>query len=385
MDTMYQLITTTQELQAACDDLSTNHFLTVDTEFIREKTYYPKLCLIQVAGEDHNFIIDPLAEGMDLSAFFKLMENPEILKIFHAAQQDVEIFVRLTGSVPSPIFDTQIAAMVCGFGESVGYEALVNKLLGKSLDKASRYTDWEQRPLTERQLKYAIADVTHLRAIYEELSDKIEAQGRHEWIAEELDKLSQLSQYQIDPEESWRRLKYKNRSPEYLNLLRAAASWRERLAQVKNIPRGRLLKDEVLLQIANMNPKNMEELAQVRGALKHLNADNAQALMAALEAAREKDKDEYPKDEKRKPMLSPEQEALADVLKMLLKLQCEQTGVASKLVAKKEDIVALLLEQPDLDCLKGWRNEVFGQYAIAFLEGKLILKSQDKRISFVEA
>ena len=382
---MYQLITNTADLEAVCRRLHDEPYVTVDTEFIREKTYYPKLCLVQLAGNDDNIIIDPLADGLDLTPLFELLSNEKVLKIFHAAQQDVEIFYKLMGKIPAPIFDTQIAAMVCGFGESVGYESLVNRLLNETLDKASRYTDWEQRPLTTRQLNYAIADVTHLRQIYEHLHGRITARNRESWIEEEIAKLNEVSQYHTNPDEAWRRLKYKNRSPAYLNILRAAAAWRERTSQVKNIPRGRLLKDEVVVQIASMNPHNMDELAEVRGAMRHLNVDNAQSLMDALEKARATPKEEYPRDEKKRKQLEPEQEGLVDVLKMLLKMQCEQHGVAPKLVANKEDLAALVLGRSDVPCLQGWRYDVFGKRASQFLQGSLLLKAVRGTIQFEEA
>lgn len=381
---MYQLITTTSDLEAVCLRLHEEPYVTVDTEFIREKTYYPKLCLVQIAGVQDNIIIDPLADDIDLTPLLDLMADEKVLKIFHAAQQDVEIFYKLSGKIPSPIFDTQIAAMVCGFGESVGYEALVNRLLNETLDKASRYTDWEQRPLTNRQLNYAIADVTHLRQIYEHLHSHIVKRERQGWIAEELAKLNETSQYHVDPEEIWRRLKYKNRSPAYLNILRAAAAWRERTSQLKNIPRGRMLKDEVIVQIASMNPHNMDELAEVRGAMKHLNIDNAQSLIDALEKARATPKEDYPRDEKKRRQLEPEQEGLVDVLKMLLKMQCDQHEVASKLVANKEDIAALVLGRTDVPCMHGWRYTVFGEKAERFLSGALLLKAHKGTIQFEE-
>lgn len=381
---MYQLITTTDELQTVCTRLNNEPYITVDTEFLREKTYYPKLCLVQISGTSDDIIIDPLAEGIDLSPLYSLLANENVLKVFHAAQQDAEIFHRLMRHVPTPLFDTQVAAMVCGFGESVGYESLVNKLLEKQLDKVSRYTDWEQRPLTERQLQYAIADVTHLRDIYEALKAHIHNHGREEWIAEEMAKMNASSQYTIDPEESWRRLKYKNRSPAYLNLLRSITSWRERTAQIKNIPRGRLLKDEVLIQIASLNPKTMDELTQVRGAMRHLNADNAQALLDALATAREIPREDHPIDEKRKPMLQPEQDGLVDVLRMLLKLKSDQNGVAARLVANKDDLASLVLNTGNVPCMHGWRYEIFGQHAQAFLDGKLLLRAHNGEITFEE-
>lgn len=370
---MHRLITDNAVLSEACKRFAACEYVTIDTEFIREKTYYPKLCLVQIASHEDEVAIDPLADGIDLAPLLELLANDKVLKVFHAAKQDVEIFYQLTGAVPTPLYDTQIAAMVCGYGESIGYEALVNTIVNASLDKASRYTDWEQRPLTQRQVDYAIADVTHLRGVYESLRGQIERQGRNEWIAEEMAQMAHPESYEVDPDDMWRRLKYNNRSSAYLNLLRAAAAWRERTAQRKDIPRGRLLKDEVLLQIAAMNPKSMEELAQVRGALKHISGDNAKSLIAALEEARTLPKEQHPKDEKRKKLLSADQDVIVDVLRMLLKLQCEKHHVATKLVANKEELAALVLGK-DVACMHGWRHEVFGALAQDFLSGKLQLR-----------
>lgn len=370
---MHRLITDTDTLRAVCERFAHCEYVTVDTEFIREKTYYPKLCLIQLASAEDEVAVDPLAKDIDLSPLFALLANPSVVKVFHAAKQDVEIFYQLTGTIPTPLYDTQIAAMVCGYGESIGYEALVNTIVSASLDKASRYTDWEQRPLTQRQVDYAIADVTHLRGVYESLRDQIAQQGRTDWIAEEMAQMGHADSYEVHPEEMWRRLKYNNRSSSYLNLLRAAAAWRERTAMRKDIPRGRLLKDEVLLQIASMNPKTVEDMAQVRGALKHISGDNAKSLLEALEEARSLPKEAHPKDEKRKKLLNADQDVIVDVLRMLLKLQSEKHHVATKLIANKEDLAALVLGK-DVPCLHGWRFEVFGQLAQDFLSGQLQLR-----------
>lgn len=376
---MHRLITTTDALNTLCEKLAQAEYVTVDTEFIREKTYYPRLCLVQLAGPNDEAAVDPLAQGIDLSALFDLLANPKIIKVFHAAKQDVEIFLQLAGKIPSPLYDTQVAAMVCGYGEQIGYEALVNTILNEQLDKASRYTDWAQRPLTQRQIDYAISDVTHLRHVYESLRDEIAAKGRESWISEEMANLCETTTYVIQPDEAWRRMKYKNRSPAYLNALQAVASWRERLAQIKDVPRGRLLKDEVVLQIAAMNPKTVEDLAQVRGAMHHLSADNARAIITAMEEARSKPREEFPRDEKKRTMLTPAQEGLVDVLKLLLKMQCDEAKVASKLVADKEEIASFILNpSAPSPFAQGWRHDVFGKDARAFLDGKLVL-CNDKR------
>ncbi len=373
---MHRLITTTDALEKACNELSKSDYVTVDTEFLREKTYYSKLCLVQIASpEGLEVAVDPLAEEIDLTPLFKLMSNHKVLKVFHAAKQDIEIFYHLTGAVPHPLYDTQVAAMVCGYGEQVGYEALVNKLVNESLDKASRYTDWEQRPLTQRQVDYAIADVTHLRGVYEALRNQIVEQGREEWIAEEMAKVQDESTYKLNVYETWRKLKYKNRSPAHLNILRAVAAWREKTAQRKDIPRNRFMKDEVVIQIAAMNPKNMDELAQVRGALKNLSAENARVMLTKMQEARESDPDKYPLDEKKRRLLNPQQEVLVDILKLLLKLQCDEAGVASKLVAGKDDLAAYVLKEDDVPFMSGWRYTLFGARAQSFLSGKLQLQA----------
>lgn len=385
---MHRLITTTQELANVCQEFESLEYITVDTEFIREKTYYPKLCLVQIGAPDRAVAVDPLADDIDLTPLFRLLSNNKVLKVLHAAKQDIEIFFKLMGAVPRPLYDTQIAAMVCGYGEQVGYEALVNTIVNGTLDKASRYTDWEQRPLTQRQVDYAIDDVTHLRGVYESLRNRIAEQGREDWIAEEMARMQNDEQYRVDPDSMWRRLKYKNRTPAYLNQLRAVAAWRERMAQRKDVPRGRLLKDEVVLQVAAMAPHNMEDLSQVRGALKHLSADNAKSLLTALEEARALPREKYPVDDKKKKMLSSRQESVVDVLKLLLKRQCDEAGVASKLVAGKEDLAALLMEEDasQVACLQGWRYELFGKVASRFISGeiKLTVDPEKGGITFME-
>lgn len=374
---MERLITTNERLASVCAQLAQEPYITIDTEFVREKTYYPKLCLVQLAGVNHEVAIDPLADGIDLTPLFDLLQNPSVLKVFHACKQDIEIFYQLTGKVPNPLYDTQVAAMVCGFGEQVGYEALVNTLVNETLDKGSRYTDWEQRPLTQRQLDYAIADVTHLRHVYESLSERIASQHRESWIAEEMATMQAAESYMVNPDEVWRKLKYKNRSPVYLNALRAITAWRERTAQRKDVPRGRLIKDDIILQIASLDPSSIEELNQVRGVMKHMSNDTARSLVEALNEARTLPREQWPQDAKKKKMLKADQEVLVDVLRLLLKLLCEQAHVASKLVANKEDLSALVLgkDLEDVPCTHGWRYDVFGKVAQEFLSGKVHLSA----------
>ncbi len=374
---MHQMIETTAELAALCERLAHEAFVTVDTEFIREKTYYPRLCLVQVAGEHEAVAIDPLAEGIDLSPLYDLMKNPDVLKVFHAAKQDLEIFYHLMNAMPHPIYDTQIAAMVCGYGEQVGYEALVNRILNEQLDKASRYTDWAKRPLTTRQVDYAIGDVTYLRHIYEKLSAQIGIQNRKTWIEEEMASLENPDLFLIEPDEAWRRLKYKKRKPAYLNACRALAAWRERKAQRKNIPRTWLMKDEMLLQLAAMNPSSMEELVQVRGA-QHLSENSRLAILEELAKARLIKTADFPEDEKKGPELSPSQEGLLDVFRLLLKQVCDEAGVAAKLVANKKEMIAFIAGEEDVPLAHGWRYELFGHIARDFIHGKAYLSVNEK-------
>jgi ribonuclease D len=375
---MDRLITTNDALEAACNELAASAYITVDTEFIRERTYFPRLCLVQLASpEGAEYAVDPLADGLSLAPLLALMAKPDVLKVMHACKQDMEIFYQLMDAVPAPIYDTQVAAMVCGYGEQVGYEALVDRILGEPLDKASRYTDWAQRPLTERQVNYAIADVTHLRGVYESLRDEIAAKGREGWIVEEMAKVQQEETYRVQPDDVWRRLKYKNRRPAHLNVLRSIAAWRENAAIRKDIPRSRLMKDEVLLQIAAMNPSSLEDMAQVRGAMKNISGDNAKAILAAIAEARALPESEWPKDEKKRRMINPQQEILIDILKLLLKLQCDEAGVASRLVANKDDLASYVLKE-DVPFAHGWRYELFGHLAEAFLIGKLSLQADAK-------
>jgi ribonuclease D len=370
---MHHIISTTAALKEACDRLASEEFVTVDTEFIREKTYYPKLCLVQLGGSDFAVAVDPLAEGIDLTPLFDLLKNPAVLKVLHAAKQDLEIFYHLMDEMPHPLYDTQVAAMVCGYGEQVGYEALVNRMLHEQLDKASRYTDWAKRPLTQRQVDYAIGDVTYLRSIYEKFRTQIKIQKRCTWIEEEMARLEDPELFLIHPEDAWKKLKYKKRKPAYLNTLRAVAAWRERKAQRKNLPRSWVMKDEMLLQIAAMNPENMEELSEVRGS-KNLSENSRRQMLDELEKARQVDKADYPEDEKVSGLeLSPAQEGLLDVLRLLLKQVCDEAGVATKLVANKHDLMAFVAAREEAVLAHGWRYELFGHIAEGFLKGKISL------------
>ncbi len=371
----YELLTTTDALAKACDALKNEVFITVDTEFIREKTYYPNLCLVQVAGENSAFAIDPLAKEMDLDPLYALMFNPKILKVFHAAGQDLEIFLHEAGTVPGPLYDTQIAAMVCGYGEQVGYAKLVQDICDVELDKTSRYTDWAKRPLRDKQLDYAMADVTHLREIYRVLTERLAEEGRTGWVEEEMEGLSDPSLYRTLPEEAWKKIKPKSRGKGYFWKLRHVAQWRETIAQSRNVPRGRVLRDDMVAEIAHYDPATLEELEQLRGFGNHLRRDERTALLEALAEARSNAIPEDFETPKRK-VLSTRQEAIMDMLKLCLKAQCGEHHVASKLVATRDELEALATqdEKTNVRARKGWRHDLFGQHAEALMRGEVSVR-----------
>ncbi|HEY4165669.1 MAG TPA: ribonuclease D, partial [Reyranella sp.] len=366
-------ITTTDELAAFCKSLAGAEFVAVDTEFMRERTYWPKLCLAQVAGPDEAAAIDALAEGIDLSPLDELMGNPTVLKVFHAARQDLEIFYLRMNKVPAPLFDTQVAAMVCGHGEAASYESLATKLAKARIDKSSRFTDWARRPLSERQITYAISDVTHLRVVYEALKRQLEKTGRFNWITEEMAVLNDPGIYRADPEQAWRRLKPRGASPRLLGTLKEVAAWRERTAQRIDIPRQRLLRDEQLLEIASHAPKTVEELALTRGLGRGF-AEGWQGreILEAIEKARKLPDAQLPtRDRAPEQLRAPG--AVVDMLRTLLRLKAEQAGVAARLVASADEIDRLAAGKRDVHVLQGWRNEIFGKEALALIEGRVAL------------
>jgi ribonuclease D len=368
-----KLITTTDDLAAFCKPLAATEFIAVDTEFMRERTYWPKLCLAQVAGPDDAAAIDALAEGIDLAPLDELMANAKVLKVFHAARQDLEIFYLRMNQVPQPLFDTQIAAMVCGHGEAASYESLATKLAKAKIDKSSRFTDWSRRPLSERQISYALSDVTHLRVVYEKLRRQLEKSGRLSWITEEVAVLNDPATYRADPEQAWRRLKPRGASPRLLGTLKEVAAWRERTAQRIDIPRQRLLRDEQLLEIASHAPKTTEDLAMTRGLGRGF-AEGWQGreIMEAIERARNVPEADLPTRDK-----APEQlrapSAVVDLLRTLLRLKAEQAGVAGRLVASADELDRLAAGKRDIAALRGWRREVFGGDAVDLIEGRLAL------------
>ena len=367
------VITESALLTQYCDSWQNAEYVTVDTEFMREHTYWPKLCLIQVGGPNESVIIDPLVKELDLTPFFKILGNKNILKVFHAARQDVELFHHLTGQLPEPLFDTQLAAMACGYGDSVGYEKLAARIADAQIDKTLRFTDWARRPLTDRQLLYAVADVSHLRPIYDHLSGQLANNGRRSWIDEEMGILTNPATYENPPEEAWKRVKVRNAKPRFLAILREVAAWREREAQRRNLPRNRVIREEAMTEIAAHAPTNVNELARVRAiSQKVAESDMGQAILRAVNQALALDKNCYPNLPKKveKPRgLAP----LLDLLKVLLKMRCEQSGVAQKLVATVNDLEQFAAGDQSSPLLTGWRRELFGELGLALKEGRVAL------------
>lgn len=376
------IIKNQDELNNFCRDLAAHDFITIDTEFLREKTYYPKLCLVQLSGPDKNAkAIDPLVGDLDLTPLFDLLADESVLKIFHAARQDLEIFYNLTGKVVTPFFDTQIAAMVCGFGDSVGYENLVKNICNKQLDKSSQFTDWSNRPLSEKQLNYALGDVTHLVDIYKHLSQKLEERGRTSWVFQEEGVLNDPATYANDPQESYKRIKIRSPRPKTLAILRELAAWREKRAQDKDIPRPWVMRDDTLADMAGQAPKDAKHLAKIRNFSKDLAKGSVgETLLEIIKKAGESDKSTWPKVVKRRPP-PPHISSTIDILKLLLKVQCAENDVATKLVASKEDIEALATgNHSDVPAMQGWRYEVFGQHIEALKKGELAIGLKDDNI-----
>jgi ribonuclease D len=380
------LITDTEALASFCDRQKSAAFVAVDTEFMRERTYWPILCLAQVAGPDEAVAIDSLAPGLDLTPLLDLMEDAAVIKVFHAGRQDLEIFFQLSGGkVPHPVFDTQIAAMVCGFGDAVSYETLVRRLAGTGLDKASRFTDWAQRPLTERQIRYALADVVHLRTVYDRLQQILEKNGRAGWFAEEMQNLIDPAIYRTDPDEAWRRFRLRGHADRrFLGVLKAVAAWRESAAQQRDLPRGRIMKDEAVLEIAAHAPKTIEQLARTRSlgrgvAEGKLGEEILEAVAAGL-----KDPNPPPAAPG-KPEPPPGIGPLIELLRVLLKQRVEDSQVAQKLIASGDDLEAIAADDnAPVPALSGWRREVFGNDALALKHGRLALTAGRNRIELVK-
>lgn len=368
------LINENNELIAFCNKLRKSKFITVDTEFMRENTFWPELCLIQLANTETSGVIDPLVSNLDLSPIYELMKEKKILKVFHAGRQDLEIFFNKCGFIPEPVFDTQIGAMVCGFGESVSYETLVKEIVGKKTDKLSRFTDWSRRPLTDRQKNYALNDVIYLVTIYKSIKDKIDKMDRNEWIKEEIENLVKINNYKLEPKDAWKRIKSKNHSGKFLSILKEIAAWREQLAQKKNIPRNRILRDESLLEIAAHTPTNKDSIKKTRGISKFLNNDKyISELIEKIKFAKLIPESEFPVIEKkqiRRPNVGP----LVDLLKVLLKLRCNENNVAHCMVANAKELNKIAANEKDrISALQGWRYEIFGRDAIDLVNGKISL------------
>lgn len=369
------LIDTQKDLDAFLNALPKCDFLTVDTEFLRDKTYYPKLCLIQIGIPDGEEVaIDPLPNDLDLSKLFGIFQDETIVKVFHAARQDLEIFYNLTGELPKPLFDTQIGASVLGYGEQIGYNNLVQEICGETLDKSRQFMDWSHRPLSRKQLEYALADVSYLKDIYTHLIKELDEKGRVKWAFEETKILTDTKLYENDPEEAWQRIKIRTHKSEDLQALKALAKWREKLAQKKDIPKQRILKDDVLSQLAMIRPKKEDSFKRIRNLPKgYENGDNAERLIKIISKALKEPKDTWPVREKRKHN-GQDNSAIAEMLKLLLKIQAEENEVAARIIANADDLDRLAQEdKPDIPAMKGWRYEVFGKEAQALKEGKLKL------------
>ncbi|MBV8703459.1 MAG: ribonuclease D [Acetobacteraceae bacterium] len=377
------LIATTEALDALCRRLAAEAFVTVDTEFMRERTYWPELCVVQLAGSSEVAVIDAQAPDFDLAPLGRLLADPAVVKVFHAGRQDIELFVLRFGAVPAPLFDTQVAAMVAGFGEQVAYDALVAALAGGHIDKAHRFSDWSARPLSPAQVAYAAADVTYLRTVYERLRERLEQEGRLDWVREEMAALADPATYSPDPETAWERLRPRTNNRRYLGTLRALAAWREREAQRANIPRQRLVRDETLTEIAATAPDSPEALARARGITRGFAEGRIGAsLLAALAEAKALPEDALPEARGRDaPRPSP---ALVALLRVLLATQAEQHGVAARLIASAEEIDRLALgEDTDAPALHGWRREVFGEDALALRAGKIALGVEERRVKLI--
>lgn len=377
-----RLITTTPELDDLCRRLGQHKFVAVDTEFIREQTFWPKLCVVQLAGPGEEAIVDPLAPAIDLAPFFALMADPRVVKVFHAARQDLEIVWNQARLIPHPIFDTQIAAMVCGFGESVSYVSLVKQLTGQNLDKTSRFTDWARRPLSEKQLAYAIADVTHLREVYRHLVGELEASGRLPWLDEEMAELTNPETYQTRPADAWRRLKLRVRNRRGLAVLIELAAWREKLAQAMDVPRNRILRDEALYDIANSAPTDTAQLGHLRSLSEGFSrSSRAKDIVEAVNRGLKRDPRTLP------PLregagLPAEKVATVELLRVLLKACAARSKVAPRLIADAEHLERLAAEdEPDIPALKGWRYELFGAEAQRLKRGELALRIENGEVA----
>ena len=373
-------ITESAELAQACARLASADFLTVDTEFHRERTYYAKLCLVQIASEEEAILVDPLAPGIDLAPMWHLLTETPVLKVMHACKQDMEIVFQHTGKLVAPLFDTQIAAQLCGFGESPGYETLVNQFLKKSLDKSQQFTDWQRRPLSPKQLSYAKADVTYLREVFRKMHERLEKAGRIAWVGELHREVADPMTYTVEPREQWRRLRLRHAKPQMLAVLREVAAWRELAAQKRDLPRQRVLVDDALLEIAQQHPTTADELMALRSMRGGLSTDWKDGILQAVQIGLSIAPENMPELPGRSAPMPQGQEDMMDVLRLLLKTKARQAGLVPRLLASNEDIEALARGAHEgLGCLSGWRGEHFGRAALAFMEGHLTLRLDPER------
>ena len=378
------LITTTDELAAVCSRMARHPFVTVDTEFLRETTYYPLLCVAQMASPAEAVVIDALATGIDLAPFFALMANEKIVKVFHAARQDIEIVWNMAKTIPHPIVDTQVAAMVLGYGDSISYDQLVQRITGDTLDKSHRFTDWTRRPLSDAQIAYAVSDVTHLRDVYLKLATDLEKQARSNWVEAEMDVLTSPQTYRADPERAWERLKSRVRKPKELAILIEVAAWREREAQNRDVPRGRVIKDEVIGDIAVQAPTTIERLGHLRSLPKGFERSRwGEQIIDAVKRGIERDPKTLPRLDRFRPAANGA--AIVELLKVLLRMTAERHGVAAKVIATVDDLDRIAADDAaDVPAMKGWRRELFGDKALALKHGRLALAIDEGKVVTVE-
>ena len=373
------MITTTEKLTEVCGRFAQLPFITLDTEFIREKTYWPVLCLIQVASKDEAYCIDPLAEGIDLTSLFDLLQNENVVKVFHAARQDLEIFYHLTGQIPTPLFDTQVAAMVCGFGESASYQQLVQDLTNTAIDKSMRYTDWSKRPLTDTQVTYALHDVTHLVKVYEKLIAKLAENGRGEWLGEEMKVLTSPQTYDIGDDTAWTKVKCHFTGSRQMHIFAKICAWRERMAKLKNRPRRHIMKDDLIQELVVAHPTSAEQMDLMRSLPKGFSKSNyGMELVEVIASAMSEEVQKYEVPEKRKG-LTNSQKNIGELVRLLLAVVSDDLGVAPKIIAGTDDIVDVIIGRSDAKVMSGWRYEVFGRYVALLKAGKLSFSYDTKR------
>lgn len=380
-----KIVSNSADLRVLCAEIARHQYVTVDTEFLRETTFWPELCLLQMAWPGDAAIVDVLAENIDLAPFFELMANEAIVKVFHAARQDIEIIFNLGGLIPAPIFDTQVAAMVCGYGDSISYDQLVYRITSQHVDKSSRFTDWKRRPLTQKQLEYALADVTHLRDIYQSIKANLEEQGRAHWVSEEMEILTSRDTYDLPPDQAWQRLKLRVRKPREFALLKMVAEWRENMARQHNVPRGRIIKDEAIYEVCAHPPQTVADLVELRGLSRGFDKGRyGTELVNIVKQAMTLPKGQLPTLPQQKQ--APEGTGAAtEMLKVLLKLIVERHGVAAKIIATVDDLEKIAADdEADVAALKGWRRELFGEAALKLKNGRVALGFNGKSVTLID-